>query len=122
MCDTSNFWSQMLDVTPKEGTRLVFPLPLYAQKETFQKNPTVPKNGKDGTLWASLSSSLLQKIKITKEGRYSWAISINFGKNVSQCRRKTVKANFLSCLVTTKALKPMVAKGGIIWKPKVACK
>ena len=57
----------------------------------------VPKNSKEGTLWASLSSNLLQK-KITKEGTL-WRHQANLEK-VSQCRKKIVKPSELS--VTTK--------------------
>ena len=38
----------------------------------------------------------------------------NFGKKVSQCRKQPVKPNLLSCPITTKTFKTMVAKDGTV--------
>ena len=40
----------------------------HSIKKPFRKSLTVPKNAKEGTLWAFLLPSWLEKIKITKEG------------------------------------------------------
>ena len=76
------------------------------------------KNGKEGTIWAFLSSNWLQKIKITEEGTL-WGHQKVSAKN-SHSAEKTVKPNLLSCLVTTKASKTMIARSGTLWKhPKL---
>ena len=65
------------------------------------------------SLWAFLSSSWLQKIKITKEGPFGDIKK--FRKKSLTMPTKKLKPNLLSYLVTMKALKIMVAKSGSLW-------
>ena len=74
------------------------------------KSCIVPKNANEGTFWTFLLCSWLQKkIKIiTERHRKNWLSA-----------DKSSKTKPFSCLVTTNALKTMVAKGGTFGSTQV---